>query len=82
VAAEAVIEFIVGLAAMAIITGRDVVKTAWFMAFVTIYAGDFCFVGAALGLNIHRLYLMAFDAVIVIELVSGCQYRGGYYHNY
>jgi hypothetical protein len=78
VTAEAVIKLIVGFAAMTISAGGDVVRAAGLMASMTIDAGDFCFVGSTLCFNIHRFHLMAFDAVIFIELVAGCQYRGGY----
>ncbi len=75
-ATQTIVKFIVGFTTMTIAAGWDVVAIFRRVSFVTIHAGDFCFMSATLGLDVHWLNLMAFDTITIGELVIGCHYRG------
>lgn len=64
VAAEAVVNFIVGAARMTVAALGDIVRNTRAMPFVAGLAIDFRFVGGTIGGNLRRLLAVTFDAVV------------------
>jgi hypothetical protein len=82
VAAETILQLIMGFSAMAAAASRDIVSDSGRVALMTLHAGYFSFMGAAVGRNVSRWLSVALDTVIIAEF-SGqtegreCQYHAG-----
>lgn len=80
VAAETVLQLIMGFPAMTAAAGRDIVSDSWRVALMALHAGYLSFVRSTVGRNVSWWLSVALDTVIIAEFGSKaarreCQYQ-------